>query len=443
MSLLGWGVWLRLVILVVVGGGVGFFYGSHSALIAVAVLLLLMLLFHWWQLSKLMRWIQSGQVDEVPEGSGLWGDVFAALYHQQKAHGRDRAELAASLDRFLMAASVLPDGVVILDKEGRIEWFNHVASSQYGLDPTRDIGTPITHLVRQPEFAAYLSFIPSSQESLPLREPALIKAGNKGSERYSVSLIPFADDGRLMLSRDVTQIERADTMRRDFVANVSHELRTPLTVVMGFLEHMIGSESDPAMPEETRQRFLTLVQDQVGRMNRLVDDLLTLSRLENSAQLQNEEVVDVPALVAQVAEEGKALSRGRHTIQVESCPARIKGSLSELRSAFGNLVGNAVRYTPEGGRVTLSWGMEAGVPVFSVSDSGIGIAPEHLPRLTERFYRVDKGRSAATGGTGLGLAIVKHVLQHHQATLDIRSSQGEGSTFRAVFPLARLVPAHA
>jgi len=439
---LGWGVWLRLFLVGIVAAGTGYFYGIHLSLTVTAIFLLLMLLFHWWQLSKLMRWIRSGQVDAVPEGSGLWGDVFAALYHQQKAHGRDRADLAASLDRFLMAASVLPDGVIILDKEGRIEWFNHVASQQFGLDPTRDIGTPVTHLVRQPEFAAYLSMNTLAGKSLVGQEPALIKAGSKGSERYSISLIPFSDDGRLMLSRDVTQIERADTMRRDFVANVSHELRTPLTVVMGFLEHMIGDQSGPPMSEETRQRFLTLIQDQVGRMNRLVDDLLTLSRLENTVQLQSEEVVDVPSLVAQVAAEARVLSGGRHRIQVDNGSAYLRGSLSELRSAFSNLVGNAVRYTPEGGEVTLHWGMEDGMAVFSVSDTGIGISPEHLPRLTERFYRVDKGRSASTGGTGLGLAIVKHVLQHHQGSLDIRSNQGEGSTFRAVFPLTRLVPVH-
>jgi len=432
-----WGIWLRLLIVGIVTFGSGYLYGFEVAFGAASVLLLLMLAFHWWQLSKLMLWIQSGQVDAVPEGSGLWGDVFAALYHQQKASGRDRAELSASLDRFHLAASVLPDGVIILDKEGRIEWFNNVASRHYGLDPTRDVGTPVSHLIRQPEFAAFLSI--ANRQALT-REPVVLKGGSKGAERYSVSLIPFADDGRLLLSRDVTQIERVDTMRRDFVANVSHELRTPLTVVMGFLEHLIGQEPGHVMPEETREQFLTMVQDQVTRMNRLVDDLLTLSRLENSPQLQGEEIVDVPGLLQQVLDEGRALSKGRHEILVECCTAGLKGNLSELRSAFGNLVGNAVRYTPEGGRVILRWTMEEGIPVFSVSDSGIGIGPEHIPRLTERFYRVDKGRSTSTGGTGLGLAIVKHVLQHHQATLDIRSIQGEGSTFRAVFPLSRLVP---
>jgi len=432
-----WGIWIRLLIVGIVAVGCSYFYGFGFAFGASALLLLLMLLFHWWQLSKLMLWIQSGQVDAVPEGSGLWGDVFAALYHQQKAHGRDRAELSASLDRFHLAASVLPDGVIILDREGRIEWFNNVAARHFSLDPTRDVGTLVSHLIRQPEFAAFLS---SSLGAAVPRDPVVLRAGSKGAERYAISLIPFADDGRLLLSRDVTQMERVDTMRRDFVANVSHELRTPLTVVMGFLEHLIGQEGEAPMPEETRQHFLTMVQDQVGRMNRLVDDLLTLSRLENTPQLQNEETVDVHTLANQVLVESQALSKGRHEIHLECGNARLKGNLFELRSAFSNLVGNAVRYTPEGGTVTLRWGMEEGLPVFSVTDTGIGIAAEHIPRLTERFYRVDKGRSASTGGTGLGLAIVKHVLQHHQATLDIRSSQGEGSTFRAVFPLARLVP---
>lgn len=425
-----WGIWLRLLMVGIVTCGVSYFKDVTWGFAAGAGLLLMMLLFHWWQLAKLMIWVQSGQVDAVPEGAGVWGDVFAALYHQQRAHGRDRAELSASLDRFHLAASVLPDGVIILDKEGRIEWCNLVASRHFGLDPVGDMGIPVTHLIRQPEFASHLN-------RDILREPVLLKGGQGGVERYSVSLIPFADDGRLLLSRDVTQFERVDAMRRDFVANVSHELRTPLTVVMGFIEHLV---SDEDMPFATRQHFMTMVQDQINRMNRLVDDLLTLSRLENSPQLQNEEVVDVSALVEQLAEEAKVLSQGRHTITTHIANACLKGNLSELRSAFSNLLGNAVRYTAPGGEVKVHWGIENGVPVFSVSDSGIGIAPEHIPRLTERFYRVDKGRSANTGGTGLGLAIVKHVLQHHQATLDIHSSQGEGSRFRAVFPLARLVP---
>lgn len=429
-----WGIWLRLLFLFIVATGLIYAAGPAAAFAGTSTLLLFMLLAHWWQLARLMHWIESGQTEKVPESIGLWGDMFAALYHQQKNHQRDRAELSASLDRLHLAASALPDGVIILDKEGRIEWFNSVATLQFNLDPVRDVGTPVTHLIRQPEFANHLS-------KGILRDPVLIKGGQGGPgniQRLSVSLIPFADDGLLLLSRDVTQIERADTIRRDFVANVSHELRTPLTVAMGFLEHLV---TDQDMPVESRGQFLGMVEDQVSRMNRLVDDLLALSRLEATPQLVHEELVDVSALVAHLADEARILSNGRHEVIVEAAEMSLRGSPNELRSAFGNLVGNAVRYTPEGGKIRIMWGMEDGVPVFAVRDSGIGIAPEHIPRLTERFYRVDKGRSAATGGTGLGLAIVKHVLQRHQATLDIRSTLGEGSTFRAVFPLVRLVPA--
>jgi two-component system phosphate regulon sensor histidine kinase PhoR len=425
-----WGIWLRLLVVFITATGLIYLYGPAVAFAVTSTLLLLMLMAHWWQLGRLMHWVESGQTEKVPESVGLWGDMFATLYHQQKNHQRDRAELSASLDRLHLAASALPDGVIILDKEGRIEWFNSVAIQQFSLDPSRDVGTPATHLIRQPEFATHLA------RDIQ-REPVLLKGG-QGLQRLSVSLIPFADDGRLLLSRDVTQIERVDTIRRDFVANVSHELRTPLTVATGFLEHLVDDDN---MPLESRKQFLGMVEDQVGRMNRLVDDLLALSRLEATPQLVSEEVVDVPALAAHLADEARILSNGRHQIEIDVADSCLRGSPSELRSAFGNLIGNAVRYTPEGGKIKVIWRLENGTPVFAVTDSGIGIAPEHISRLTERFYRVDKGRSAATGGTGLGLAIVKHVLQRHQATLDIRSTLGEGSTFRAVFPLVRLVPA--
>lgn len=425
-----WGIWLRLLSLGIATLATAYFLGFVWALGITSGGLVLILLLHWWQLAKLMHWVQSGQLEQVPEGRGLWGDLFAALYHQQKARSLERAHLSEALDRLHMAASALPDGVIILDKESRIEWFNSVAARQFGLDLAQDVGTPVTHLIRQPEFASHLN-------RNVLKDPVVLKAGQGGSERYAVSLIPFAADGRLLLSRDVTQMERAETIRRDFVANVSHELRTPLTVARGFLEHLV---EDAEMEVQQRTRFLALVEDQVGRMNRLVDDLLTLSSLEATPQLASEEPVDLAEMAAQVAEEGRLLSNGRHTIDAQVKPLSLRGNSRELHSALANLVGNAVRYTPEGGTITVRCGLEDSVPVFSVSDSGIGIAPEHVPRLTERFYRVDKGRSASTGGTGLGLAIVKHVLQRHQAALDIRSVVGEGSTFRAVFPLSRLIP---
>ena len=407
---------------------VGLFFGLVAGLALACLFLLLAVISHWRMLNQLRKWLQSPSTETVPDSAGTWGQVFADLYRAQRDQERSRERLAASLDRFREAAGALPDGVIMLDSENRIDWFNTAAQGQFGLDPERDGGTLVTHLLRQPGFAGYIS-------GGDFSEPLVLRNAVTDNRVFSIVVIPFAVSNRLLLSRDVSQIERVETMRRDFVANVSHELRTPLTVIMGFLEHLVH---DPEMDIETRTRFLGLLHEQAQRMNRLVDDLLTLSKIENRHQPLHEEVVDMSALIAVLIADGQSLSAGRHTFAVENEAGSLVGSASELRSAFGNLVSNAVRYTPEGGVITLRWRNEAGVPVFSVVDNGIGIASEHLPRLTERFYRVDKGRSAQTGGTGLGLAIVKHALLNHQARLEIDSSSGAGSTFRAVFPSARL-----
>jgi two-component system phosphate regulon sensor histidine kinase PhoR len=251
-----------------------------------------------------------------------------------------------------------------------------------------------------------------------------------------VGVIEFEPARSIVITRDVTQTERVDAMRRDFVANVSHELRTPLTVVNGFLETLLDAD----MPlDDLRRRHLQLMHEQAGRMNRLIEDLLMLSRLESQESALLEEDVDMPRLLHDVADDARALSGGRHTITVECDSAHVRGSRDELRSAVGNLVSNAIRYTPAGGSITLTWKVGNDGAIVSVQDTGIGVAPEHIPRLTERFYRVDKSRSRETGGTGLGLAIVKHVLLRHDGRLDIDSQLGLGSTFSAWFPRARLV----
>ncbi len=402
-----------------------------TGLALTCILLLLADISHWGLLYRLRKWLQAPATETVPEASGTWGQVFADLYRSQRDQERSRDRLSASLDRFREAAGALPDGVIMLDREDHIDWFNATAQRQFKLDPERDRGTLITHLLRQPGFAEYLN---SGEYS----EPLTIRSTHPDTRIFSMVVIPFAASARMLLARDISQIEQVETMRRDFVANVSHELRTPLTVILGFLEHLVH---DKEMDEATRIRFLDLLHEQAQRMNRLVDDLLTLSTLESRHQPLHEEVVGMGPMIATLAADGRALSAGRHAIKVENEAGNLVGSTSELRSAFGNLVSNAVSYTPEGGVITMRWRLEGGLPVFSVSDSGIGIAADHLPRLTERFYRVDKGRSAQTGGTGLGLAIVKHALLNHQARLEIESTLGTGSTFRAVFPAVRLAPA--
>lgn len=422
------GTLLRLFLLSLAGLLVGWWFGVLPALIVVCALLLANQAIHLWHLKRLRRWLQSTDASRLPEESGLWGDIFVDLYRAQKQHARSRDHLATALKHFRDAASALPEGVMLLDGEGRIEWLNAMAQRQFNLDPERDLGTLVTHLIRQPEFARCI-------QSKEQREPLLLHLGSNPPRDLALQLLPF-EGGRLLYSRDVTQLQRVETMRRDFIANVSHELRTPLTVILGFLEPLANDE---ALPEASRAHYLGMIQDQAQRMNRLVEDLLTLSKLEAQGDLQQEAVVAIPALLGVLLDEGRALSRGRHEFVSRIDDLALMGNVGELRSAFGNLISNAVRYTPEGGRVSVSWTRQGEGALLEVSDSGIGIAAEHIPRLTERFYRVDKGRSTQTGGTGLGLAIVKYVLLRHQATLDIQSELGRGSCFRVLFQAGRVI----
>lgn len=419
---------LRLFAGALVCAVVWIFLGPLWALAAACVWLLGALISHWWLLHRLRLWLQAPDIETIPDADGAWGNVLASLYRAQRDQERNRMHLEIGLERFREAAGALPDGAMLLDGENRIEWFNPVAATQFGLDTGRDIGTLVTHLIRQPAFTDYIY-------AEDYREAVLLSSSQGDGRIYSMQLVPVAIGGRLLLSRDVTSIEKVETMRRDFVANVSHEMRTPLTVILGLLEHLVDSA---IAGDATNKRFLEMLHDQAVRMNRLVEDLLTLSRLEAGSPGLREETVDVPVMLEALVEEGCALGNGQHQFETELTAGGLRGIAVDLRSAFGNLINNAVRYSA-GGRIVVRWVIEDGAPVFSVQDSGIGIPAEHIPRLTERFYRVDKGRSDQTGGTGLGLAIVKHVLLKHQATLQIRSESGQGSTFRAVFPASRRV----
>lgn len=386
------------------------------------------------QRKALSDWLIAPELRPLPAGKGEWRKVFARLRELRNEERRQLQALSEALERFRLAVQDLPDGVMVLDQAMRIEWLNAAACQHFSLDARRDGGTPIGQLIRQGEFQQLLA----AYRAQPARYAALLEESSAGAERtLSVVLLPFAAAGALLVSTDISEQLRTEAMRRDFIANVSHELRTPLTVITGFLEQF-ASETPPT--GETARTFIRMMIEQVERMNRLVADLLTLSRLESSDRPPREESVDVPALLHALHREAEALSAGRHTIEIaEIASDKLRGSQEELRSAFGNLVFNAVRYTPPGGRITLSWRRVDGEPIFSVTDTGIGIAPEHIPRLTERFYRVDKGRSTTSGGTGLGLAIVKHVLARHGGRLKITSTPGRGSTFSAQFPRERLL----
>ncbi|WP_341676953.1 phosphate regulon sensor histidine kinase PhoR [Niveibacterium sp. SC-1] len=405
-------------------------FGLAWALGIFSLLLLGLFAFYTRNLLNLVRWTRAPIGEPVPHSMGSWDYVFSDLNRRARAGLDQRDRLEQSLARFREATSAMPDGVIMLSADSFIEWINPAAGRHFELDAKRDVGQPITNLVRQPDFVNYLSGAGT--------EAIVCRLSRHAGTVLSIQIVPFGEDQRMVLSRDVTKFERMETMRRDFVANVSHELKTPLTVVGGFLE-TIDDLLEELPPDETR-RYIRLASDQAGRMQRLVEDLLELSNLETSAAASYEEPVDMSSLLAQVLDEGLAVSGGRHDIELHSDgPAALLGSRKELHSAFLNLVTNAVRYTPEGGKVALYWNVASGGGAcFSVQDSGIGIALEHIPRLTERFYRVDRGRSRESGGTGLGLAIVKYALGRHQAALDIQSTPGEGSRFAASFPAERV-----
>jgi len=404
--------------------------GSVWGLGMLAAGLAILLVRHISNLAALVRWIDDPAAGNVPEGSGVWDRVFSALYRQTRSAREQQHRLTAVLVRFRSAARAMPDGVLILDEDNRIEWANPTAEQYFAVDLDKDAGQPIANLVRNPDFIAFLA-------RGDWNEPLMLRLSRGEELVLSIRVVPYGQDQKLLLARDVTRWEKLETMRRDFVANVSHELKTPLTVLSGFLETL----ADGTVPLDSPRgkHALELMSDQSGRMLRLIEDLLTLSTLESTAGPASEAAVDVAALLGAVHHEARALSGGRHEITLRvDAPGTVTGNEQELRSAFGNLVSNAVRYTPEGGRIALTWWRRGAEGVLTVEDTGIGIESVHIPRLTERFYRVDRSRSRETGGTGLGLAIVKHVLTRHQATLEIESEVGRGSRFSVVFPGRRV-----
>ena len=415
-----------VVAVALVTGALG---GAAAALVVVAVGSAAIVAFHVWHLAKMDAWASGALDADVPEGRGAWTAVFAAIYRRVRVRSAYERDLRQIIERFQEASAAIPDGIVVLDAANRIDWANARALAQLGLDLAHDRGQPIVNLVRQPEFHRYL-------ETGDYGSSIVVAAQRDPGRSLALQLVPFAADQKLLMSRDVTELEAVGRMRRDFIANVSHELKTPLTVISGFVETL----QDLDLDDKQRARFLSLMREQAGNMQRLVADLLTLSSLESEQNPPQEEWFDVVPLLLAVSSDAKALSKGRHRIALDiRDAARVMGSRDELASAFGNLVSNAVRYTPADGSITLAWRVEPnGDGVFSVTDTGIGIPAENLPRLTERFYRVDRGRSRATGGTGLGLAIVKHVLIRHQAELAITSERGRGSTFSVRLPAKRI-----
>jgi len=414
--------------------------GPVWALAILCVGLALVLLRHLVNLRALTAWLRDPQGAPVPMGSGVWEHVFTRLHRYMRSSTQHQHRLTAQLARFRSAAQAMPDGVIVLDARDHIVWANATAERYFGIDARRDAGQPLLNLVRSPDFVQYL-------KGGAYHQPLTLQLAAADELVLSLRIVPYGQDDKLLLSRDITQWERLETMRRDFVANVSHELKTPLTVVSGFLETI--ADGNVRVDEPRGRQVLGLMRTQTDRMLRLIDDLLTLSALESSAQPAREGAIDVHRFLAGIAEEARALSGGRHAVQLRlGPPATLRGDEHEMRSAITNLVSNAIRYTPRDGRIVIEWaragggadpgGAGDGGGEIAVQDSGIGIEARHIPRLTERFYRVDTSRSRDTGGTGLGLAIVKHVLTRHQGRLEVTSEPGKGSRFAAVFAPQRV-----
>ena len=365
---------------------------------------LLYLGWHIYNLYRLQHWISQRQTTSPPDAQGIWGEVFYHIYKLQRSNRKRKKKLANMLARFQESTSAMPDATLVLNAENEIEWFNKAAKHIL-----------VDNLVRTP---AFVNYITRGNFRRPLE---IFSPDNKGM-RLSISFVGYGKSNKLMIVRDVTRLHQLENMRRDFVANVSHELKTPLTVINGYLENLLDQ-----------------MHQQSGRMSQIVNDLLLLSRLETDEDNPSRDPIAVPALIAAIVEDLHSLiKQKKQAVELDNdFDLWLQGSEKELYSAFSNLIVNAVKYTPEGGSIKIRWQLQGGQPYFEVTDSGIGVARDHIPRLTERFYRVDKGRSRDQGGTGLGLAIVKHVMIRHNAKLIITSEMNKGSSFRCAFPTDR------
>jgi two-component system phosphate regulon sensor histidine kinase PhoR len=405
-------------------------WGAQWAIFVSVALMSIPLVHSYINLARLLRNIQSDTVENIPLPSGFWEEIFFKLQRLVKNLKHKIRIIEEQHAHFIEAFQASPNGIVMLDERDHIEWCNSIAESFFGLKYKRDVMQRINFLIRRPEFVQYLS-------RRHFEEPLLLeRMGPDSSLSLMVQAFPFGNHRNLLLVQNVTDLQKADAMRRDFVANVSHEMRTPITVLMGFLETLQTLD----LEKSQRDHYFDMMMSQAHRMKSLVEDLLTLANLEANSLPVAMNRIDTETLMALLRNDAKALSQGKHSFSFEVTAKQcLLGEEREILSAFSNLVSNAIRYTPDAGSIYVKWDINSlGQGEFSVKDTGPGIASEHLTRLTERFYRVDRSRSRDTGGTGLGLAIVKHIANRHQAQLLIESMPGKGSTFTLRFPKERL-----
>jgi len=406
------------------------FFGSDWAIFTSVAILSIPLVYSYINLARLKKFIQTDSVENISLPSGYWEEIYFGLQRLVKGLKQKIRNIEQQHDHFIEAFQASPNGIVMLDENDQIEWCNSIAERFFGLNFKRDALQRINFLIRRPEFIQY--FVKRNFE-----EPLLLeRMGSNSNLSLMIQAFPFGQKRHLLLVQNITDLQKADAMRRDFVANVSHEMRTPITVLMGFLETVQSLK----LSKEQQDQYFDLMMSQAQRMKTLVEDLLTLANLESNALPAATNELQMNTLMALVRNDAEALSEGKHSLSYDiESSQNLLGDEREILSAFSNLVSNAIRYTPDLGTIKVRWMVnQDGQGEFSVTDTGPGIAPEHLSRLTERFYRVDRSRSRETGGTGLGLAIVKHIASRHQAQLLIDSTPGIGSTFTLQFPKERL-----
>lgn len=428
MNKLWWEECWRIVATLIVALIIGSLFGD----ILLMLLLALAAILAWqlWSLYLFILWIKKGRKGEIPDQGGIWGEAYYQVYGLRRRQRKTASRLSDLLGRYKALATALPDGAVVLAHDHSIEWMNKAASELLNLDRRADLGKPVDNLIRQPVFTHFLrndDYHDSIQLTVPVSDERILQ----------LYMVPYGHDQRLLLARDITRLHKLEAMRRDFVANVSHELRTPLTVMSGYLETLLEEDVQDKMLLSAFQQM----NIQTERMNHLVEDLLLISRLEIEENASRQSRVDVPVMLNDLLVEARILSGKRNHVITADIDKRIwlLAVESELHSAFSNLIRNALQYTTAKGEIKIRWYSDDHGAHFEVKDSGIGIAPQQIPRLTERFYRVDAGRSRAVGGTGLGLAIVHHVLKNHQAILRIESMPGQGSLFVCDFPESQII----
>ena len=407
-------------------------WGGEWAIGIGIFILAIPLVYSYINLARLRKFVLADSIENMPLPSGFWEEVFFRLQRLVRNLKQKIRTIEQQHDHFIEAFQASPNGIVMLDEEDHIEWCNSIAERFFGISFKRDVMQRINFLIRRPEFIQYL-------HKRHFDDPLLLeRMGPDNSLSLMLQAFPFGRNRHLVLIQDITDLQKADAMRRDFVANVSHEMRTPITVLMGFLETVQSLE----LKKDQQEQYFEMMMSQAQRMKSLVEDLLTLANLEANTLPATNSTLKMETLMALLKNDAQALSQGKHALNFNTnSPMNLLGDEREILSAFGNLVSNAIRYTPDIGSINIAWHVNPdGQGEFSVTDTGPGIAAEHLPRLTERFYRIDRSRSRDTGGTGLGLAIVKHIANRHQAQLIIESTSGRGSKFTLRFPKERISP---